>query len=93
LCGRSLGRANRSNDRLWEELEATDGLYADALLVHERIVSKRRNLGFDRRKDPPTPRVWLPGKLDNRYYSRNSGVECPFKLSENSASAICNGRK
>src|SRR6516164_6549801 len=51
LCGRSLGRANRGNDRLWEELEATDGLYADAFVVHERIVSKRCNLGFDRRKD------------------------------------------
>src|SRR5262245_62048045 len=57
LRSRSLGRTNRGNDGLWQEIEATDGLYPDAFLVHEGIVSKRHDLGFNRRKDPGNLRL------------------------------------
>jgi hypothetical protein len=39
LRSRLLGCTNRSNNRLREEIEATDGLYPDAFLMHEGIVS------------------------------------------------------
>src|SRR5262249_43512449 len=51
LRSRRLGRTNRRNDRLGKEVEATDRLYPDAFLMHEGIVSKRGDFGFDRRKD------------------------------------------
>src|SRR5262249_30233929 len=51
LRSRRLCRTNRRNGRLGKEVEATDRLYPDAFLMHEGIVSKRGDFGFDRRKD------------------------------------------
>src|SRR5262249_31859285 len=51
LRSRRLGRTNRRNDRLGKEVEATDRLYPDALLMHEGLVSKLSAFVLDRRKD------------------------------------------
>src|SRR5262249_29242114 len=57
LRSRNLGRTYRGNDRLREEVEATDGLYPDTFLMHEGPVSKRPDLGLDRRKDSRSLRL------------------------------------
>src|SRR5262245_48159817 len=62
--------------------EATDGLYADAFLVHERIVGKRRNLGFDRRKDAGNFRLRsleVLGRKHPQRHGRDTQIGAPVQ--------------
>ena len=73
LRSRRLGRTNRRNDRLGKEVEATDRLYPDAFVMHEGIVSKRSDFGFDHRKDSGNLRLSSLEVLGRKHPQRHRG--------------------